>query len=323
MYKSGQMCIGHLTMDDIFQLTENITYINKIGGACLYSALGAAVWGANVAMVSRVGDKYEFEELRRVAKEKSINIDYITRKKGNGIKLRIEYGVNNDREFITQKDSGNYYDWAPEKSDIPYKEIEKRAVFHITPIPLEKQLSIVNILKRKQGIVTLDPDILDLEYKKKDLWQKVLKEIDYFLLNEKEMIKFMECIYRKTTKINTPQLIELCDSYSLKNLILKKAERGVVVVDNNRRVLNMEAYPVKCIDSTGAGDAFAGGLGYAISKGKKIDEAIICGCVSSSFAIEEIGIKGLLKYQVEEVKKRYKEMREKNEKNNLYINEIV
>ena len=164
---------------------------------------------------------------------------------------------------------------------------------------------------------------MDLEYKKKDLWKKVLKKIDYFLLNEKEMIKFAEYICRKNTEINTTRLIELCDRYSLKNLILKRAEKGVIVVDNNRKVLNMKAYPVKCIDSTGAGDAFAGGFGYAISKGEKIDEAIIYGCVSSSFAIEAIGVNGLLKCHIEEAKKRYKEMREKNEKNNLYTNKIV
>lgn len=323
MEKSGLICMGHLTMDDISQLKKNNIYEDRMGGACLYSALGAAVWSKGVMMISKIGDNYNVKALKEIAKQKKINIDYVTEQSGNGIKLLIMYDSKNRRTFIPRKESGNYYEWSPCAVDIPDEVIEKKLVFHITPIPVEIQKSIVNRVKKKYGIITLDPDEADIAFEKMHLWKEVLCKIDYFILNEDELKKFFWCSNQSDFEIDINKIIDLCDKYSIKNMILKRAEKGVIIVDEDRKIIIAKAYPAKCVDCTGAGDAFAGGFGYAISKGKTIYEAMIYGCVSSSFAIEAIGIDRLVNCNIQEAKKRYVEMSKEYEEDNLCINKAI
>ena len=43
-------------------------------------------------------------------------------------------------------------------------------------------------------------------------------------------------------------------------------------------------------DPTGAGNTFLGGLGISLARGKSIEEAALCGTVSASFALEQVGV---------------------------------
>lgn len=297
MNKKSQVCIGHLTLDDIYQEKGKYSYRSQMGGACLYSALGAALWSREVAMVSYVGRSYDYIKLNRIADRKKISIQYVKRRCGEGIKISIKYDEENRREFIPKEDSGNYYDWAPKEDDIPQLDDEQNVVFHISPIPAELQLKIVNhIHNMKLGnyIITLDPDIRDITSEKMELWEKIFRKIDYFLINESEMKKFLEYKLGFAEKYSEQQIKKICDDLGIKVLVLKRAEKGVIAIDRNRRCINIQAYPVECVDCTGAGDAFAGGFGYGVLKSGNLREAMIHGCISSSFAIETVGIDGLV-----------------------------
>jgi sugar/nucleoside kinase (ribokinase family) len=67
-------------------------------------------------------------------------------------------------------------------------------------------------------------------------------------------------------------------------------------------------------DPTGAGDSFAGGfLGHIASKGKMdfrtMKEAVVCGNVMGSFAVEDFGVKRLLAVTESDVRARYEKYR--------------
>ena len=46
----------------------------------------------------------------------------------------------------------------------------------------------------------------------------------------------------------------------------------------------------RVVDPTGGGNAFLGGLSVALARGKSIEEAVVCGSVSASFVIEQVGL---------------------------------
>ncbi|OXG83439.1 hypothetical protein C349_03002 [Cryptococcus neoformans var. grubii Br795] len=56
-----------------------------------------------------------------------------------------------------------------------------------------------------------------------------------------------------------------------------------------------DGYEGKVVDSTGAGNAFMGGIAAALSEGKSLDEAVRWGSVAASFAIEQNGLPQLTK----------------------------
>ncbi|KAF4971824.1 hypothetical protein FSARC_1427 [Fusarium sarcochroum] len=44
------------------------------------------------------------------------------------------------------------------------------------------------------------------------------------------------------------------------------------------------------IDPTGGGNTFLGGLGVALARGESLEDAVVCGAVAASFAIEQVGV---------------------------------
>jgi ribokinase len=54
-------------------------------------------------------------------------------------------------------------------------------------------------------------------------------------------------------------------------------------------VLHIEPVPVDMVDQTGAGDAFAGGMGYALLQGEDIATATLIAVASSHVAVTANG----------------------------------
>jgi ribokinase len=59
----------------------------------------------------------------------------------------------------------------------------------------------------------------------------------------------------------------------LKKVIITLGEKGLFYSDGNEEIY-LKATLVKAIDTTGAGDAFNGGLAYALSQNKSIKDAL-------------------------------------------------
>ena len=89
-----------------------------------------------------------------------------------------------------------------------------------------------------------------------------------------------------------------------KSLIIKDGKNGSHFFDSQDH-FSIKAFPIdKVIDTTGAGDAYIGGVLMGKMNGKNIFESMKVGAVTASFCIEGIGMDGLLKINDTEFKKR-------------------
>ena len=59
----------------------------------------------------------------------------------------------------------------------------------------------------------------------------------------------------------------------LKKIVITLGEKGVFYTDGKKEIY-LKASPVKAIDTTGAGDAFNGGLVYGLLKNKSIEDIL-------------------------------------------------
>ena len=76
-------------------------------------------------------------------------------------------------------------------------------------------------------------------------------------------------------------------------IIVKRGVKGCYVT-NGIKSHSVEAFQVKCVDTTGAGDAFNAGFIYGLLEGKNIYDSCIIGNYVAACCVEEIGsIKGL------------------------------
>ena len=104
-----------------------------------------------------------------------------------------------------------------------------------------------------------------------DLSKELFKYIDYFTPNE------IEAEFYSGVKINNEidakkaslKLIDL----GLKKIVITLGEKGVFYTDGKKEIY-LKASPVKAIDTTGAGDAFNGGLVYGLLKNKSIEDIL-------------------------------------------------
>ena len=146
-------------------------------------------------------------------------------------------------------------------------DIIKNSKIFLTQLEIPKDVTLYCLKFAKENNVTtvLNPAPAS------DLSKEIFKYIDYFTPNE------VEAEFYSGVKINNEidakkaslKLIDL----GLKKIVITLGEKGVFYTDGKKEIY-LKASPVKAIDTTGAGDAFNGGLVYGLLKNKSIEDIL-------------------------------------------------
>jgi ribokinase len=78
-------------------------------------------------------------------------------------------------------------------------------------------------------------------------------------------------------------------SYGVRDVVVTLGERGALWA-SAAGLQYFEAYPVRAIDTTGAGDAFNAGLAAALVRGEPMESAIDHGCRAGAFCVTRNGV---------------------------------
>lgn len=134
--------------------------------------------------------------------------------------------------------------------------------------------------------------------------EKVMKRVDGLMINEGEARQFCD----------TPNLVKagrMLLDFGIGKVIIKKGEHGALFFSKDGTFFAMPAYPLEgVVDTTGAGDSFAGGtVGHLAKHRDFTDEAIrrsmVCGSIAASFTVEGFSLDGLGKADARGVQERY------------------
>ena len=159
------------------------------------------------------------------------------------------------------------------------------------------QTALLNQMDNKPYIL-LDTFKLYIDIANKEL-KHLIKRVDLFCINFNEAIALSG---QSGSDIN--EMSKAILDLGPKSLIIKDGEKGSYFFDSNNQ-FSIKAYPVKeVIDTTGAGDAYIGGLLMGKMNGMSILDSMKIGAVTASFCIEGIGANGLLKITSDEFDKR-------------------
>lgn len=78
-------------------------------------------------------------------------------------------------------------------------------------------------------------------------------------------------------------------------IAVKCGAEGVIAhAAGARECVRVPTVPVELVDATGAGDAFCDRVPASFVKEREPVEALICGAVSASFCVEDLGLDGLV-----------------------------
>lgn len=276
--------LGNLMVDDLV-FPDGATRMAEPGGAAIYAALGARLWGLDVGVVSIVGTDYPDWALAGLAAS-GVDLGGIHPLGRPGIRIWLLY-EERLRQFVHRRERPEHADVSPGFERIPEAWRGARA-FHVSPMPFATQRALVAELSRLPGaFVSLDP-LAHLAPETWHEWREVASQVDAFFVGEDEMqVEADAGDYLKT--------VRRLAGGRLRYVAFKRSLRGGILYDaRDDKVVRWEPRAASVVDPTGAGDAFATGTLAGLLRGEPADLALRRGLVSTSFVLEDWGPRAIL-----------------------------
>ena len=236
------------------------------GGKGCNQAIAIARLGVSTNFISKIGKDAYGELALKTLKENKISTENIIQ---DGSQQTGVAGILVDQN--TGKNAINVIVGAP--SSLKISEIEKqidlikRSKIFLTQLEVPKDVTLYCLKTAKEnGCVTiLNPAPAS------EISKEFYKNIDFFTPNETEA-EFYTGI-KITNEQEAKQAADKLINLGIKKVIITLGEKGLFYSDGKEEIY-LKAEAVKAIDTTGAGDAFNGGLAYGLLKEKPIKECL-------------------------------------------------
>lgn len=255
-------------------------FIIAPGGKGANQAVAITRLGGNVTFVAKLGmDDFGRQSLENFKKD-GINTDFVflDRESPSGVALIF---VDDRGENMIVASPGANAKLSPEDIDKARASIEGSDILVLQlESPLETVEYAVKIAKSRDIPVILNPA------PGRPLEPSFIWLIDYLTPNETEaeILTGIKVNDDETAKKAAHKLL----NYGAKNVIITMGKRGAMLVTKEESLL-MPAFEVNAIDATAAGDAFTGGLAFALATGKELKEAVRFANGVAALAVTKMG----------------------------------
>ncbi len=300
--KYDLICLGNLTIDDVV-LPDQTQQLGCFGGDAIYSALGAHCWANRVAFVAPVGTDFPSTHLTDL-QASGWDTRGLPKRAIPSIRNWVIYQDNNHRKWILESNPDDFLELSPTMADIPNDYLQSRA-FMILAMDLAAQENLAPEL-RKLGLVAVDPQEDYIEGNI-DRILAMLKNVDIFLPSQVE-------VFRLLGHHDDERACRELAAYGARIIVLKSGSDGSLIYDPSRdQFWRIPIYKTNVVDTTGAGDAYCGGFMAMYVKTGDLYLAGLAGAVSSSFAIEGMGLNHMFAIDPQEAQRRFNELKARAE----------
>jgi len=287
--------VGSLAFDTIetpFARKEKI-----VGGSGTYCSLAASFF-TKPKVVGVIGRDFPRKTLAFL---RSHNIDLrgVQVKPGKTFHWEGRYGLDPNLRTTVKTELNVFGEFAPRLPEA----FQRPRILYLANIDPDHNEGIFSQLKAKPKITALDTIQFWMETKPGTL-RRELGRTDVFFANDEEI----KMLAGESNLIKAGKRVL---GWGPSLVVVKKGEHGALVFGGDF-VFGVLAHPCEeVVDTTGAGDCFAGGfLGY-LDKVKDGDKAAcrraaVYGSVLASFAIEDFGIERFAGLRQEEIEARYR-----------------
>lgn len=259
---------------------QSASYIYHTGGKGTNQAYAAALQGADITMVGRVGDDTNGETIKNELKNAGVDTEYIVKDQQAQTGLApimvnqygeyFSYTVPGANEKLVPSDveralCSKEFDMVLMQLEMPletvYKTYELAADMRI-PVFLDAGPAMKIPLERLKGIYIISPNEVET------------KELTGISIdNEEKALQAAKKLYKLTQP---------------KYVILKMGARGSYVYDGMDAQM-YPAYNVSAVDSTGAGDTFNAALAVKLCENVGMDEAIKYSTAAAALCVSRHG----------------------------------
>lgn len=285
---SSIFTIGSIALDTIY--TKNEHRENILGGSASYFSIAASYF-RKVNVLGVVGNDFP-KKYWDLYNKFEINTDNIEVKDGATFRWGGKYSDDYNSRDTLFTELGVFENYDPIINESLY---ESQFIF-LGNIHPDMQMSIINKSKPNQMII-LDTMNLWIDISLDSL-KNVIKHTNIFLLNDEEALLL-------TKEKNIEKAAEILMHMGPEIIVIKKGSLGSYLFDaKNNITANIPAFPISnVVDTTGAGDSFAGGFVGNLEKNNIIN-SVIAGSAIASFTVSEFGVNGLINITKEDIKNR-------------------
>lgn len=279
---------GSISIDKI--VNKHGIFTNVLGGSAAYALL--ANKKNTCELVGVVGDDFHSTHFNFLS-DHSLSTDSLTRLEGNTFCWGGEYKDDFSSRETLYVDPGVSESYIPKLSNL----VKNSPFLLLGNTAPHLQIELLNQMQASP-FVLLDTFKLYIDIANKEL-KDLVKRVDLFCINFNEARALSEMDGSDLLSMSR-RILEL----GPKSLIIKDGENGSHYFDSKNH-FSIKAFPVnEVIDTTGAGDAYIGGILMGKMSGVSIFDAMKMGAVTASFCIEGVGVEGLLKINDLEFEKR-------------------
>lgn len=249
------------------------------GGKGANQAVAAARAGSGVAFVGRVGDDEYGRALTRGLESANVGIQHMSIDADNptGLAL-ITVDARGENEIVVIPGANG----AVSERDVD-AALDTLAASTYTVVQLEIPLGTVRYLVRTAARVqtrvilnaapaaAIDPTIL--------------RDVDILVANEHEIA----VLSGMGVPLDPVASANMLLSTGVKTVVLTLGAAGAVIVQPNEMTIEIPAFSVPAVDSTGAGDTFVGNLAHALDSGESLAEAGRAAAAAAALSVQKAG----------------------------------
>ena len=268
--ETGMLCLNYADKIPIIRLDQ------KVAGNAANVAIGTTRLGLRAGLYSIVGNDDTGKKIVRAMKHEGVSLKYLQIDKTQASNYSVVLNYKDERTILVYHHKRKY--------KLPKIE-PVRWIYYTSVAPGYEKLEseIVNFIKKTcpTALLAYNPGSHQLR-KGLSRMRDVLKISTIFFVNKEEAWSLVG---------HTTEMSELLQK--LKDL----GPRFVIVTDggngsyayNGEGMWFMPIFPVKSLEKTGAGDAFATGVIAALAHGHSTADALRWGTANSASVIQKIG----------------------------------
>lgn len=272
---------GSMNIDHVYRVAHNVQTGETILSSGLSLFCGGKGLNQSVAVAKAGGEVYhagligtDGDMLLDALTQAGVDVRYVKRKNMASCHTMIQLDDQGRNSIIVHNTEGLQFT-EPEMEEI-LSDFDSGDV-----LMLQNELvGSPFMLKRaaaKGMTIVLNPSPMDSRIKEYDL-----KLVHWLLLNEHEG--------EALTGMSDPEQIihALKNAYPTTNIVLTLGEKGALCCCNGG-MLHQAAFPVKAVDTTGAGDTFTGYFVTGIAHGDPLERVLRRASLASSIAVSRDG----------------------------------
>jgi sugar/nucleoside kinase (ribokinase family) len=279
------LVIGNLTIDDVV-LPDGVTHMATLGGNSVHAATAVVTGGAKAALAARRGEDFPPGALAVLAAE-GIDLAGLVDIPGPTVRNWVIYEADGRRHWLYRTPPQRSAEAAPEPADLDPAMLRRAAVVHVAAMLGNAERIVAHVRRQAPGaLVTVDTH---------ESWDSPVAGRVLALARTADLFVPSLAELAQLTGAGEPAGgLRALAAAGLGQAVVKAAAAGAYVLEGGR-ITRVPAARTVVADSTGAGDAFCGGLAAGLARGLSLVESAGLGAPVAAGAITESGSLRLLR----------------------------